>query len=140
MTALPSMEPDGAERRTALRTRTLKRAKILFNNHFSTIDCIVRNISDTGALLTLDESVHLPKAFDVRVGEEKDHRPAKLVYRRGMFAGIRFTDIDEEAGPSQPAASPGPAAAPSVEFAPSEIVRIQHRVLPAALRRNFAWF
>ena len=96
MSALPETEPDGSERRVAPRMRTLKRAKIVFNNGYSTFDCIVRNISATGALLTIDEAAHLPKVFEILIGEQGERRPAKLVYRRGMFAGIRFRDIPEE--------------------------------------------
>lgn len=162
MSAVTHEQADGAERRVAPRTRTLKRAKILFNNRFSTYDCIVRNISATGALLTIDDAAHLPKTFEVRIGDEPE-RPAKLVYRRGMLAGIRFLDViseeEEQAqfdaratpaaqetsdfGPGDPfndRASPAPpaAAAPTPQ-APGKIRRIIPDPLPAALTRRFPW-
>lgn len=149
-------EPDGSERRVAPRTRTLKRAKILFNNRFSTYDCIVRNISATGALLTLDETAHLPKTFDVRIGDDPE-RPGKLVYRRGMLAGIRFLDViseeeeqaahgygakpgEEETGDfgagdpfhDRATFSPAPAAAGTIR-------RIVPDPLPRALTARFPW-
>ncbi|SJZ67092.1 PilZ domain-containing protein [Consotaella salsifontis] len=149
MTALPPSQPDDSERRAAPRTRTLKRAKILFNNHFSTFDCVVRNLSATGALLTIDESVHLPKSFDLRIGDDKELRPAQLVYRRGMFAGIRFLDVEGMHGdvpglaPSS-ALTPAPtmAAAPEAAAAPSPRARIQKIVpgeLPSAITLNLRW-
>lgn len=158
MSAVTHEEPDGSERRVAPRTRTLKRAKILFNNRFSTYDCIVRNISATGALLTIDEAAHLPKTFEVRIGDDPE-RPAKLVYRRGMLAGIRFLDVaseeEEQAahgfdakpsgadpsdfGPGDPfndrASSPGSEAS----HAAGHIRRIVPETLPAALTRRFPW-
>ncbi|HEX2018652.1 MAG TPA: PilZ domain-containing protein [Aurantimonas sp.] len=137
MGALPELEPDGSERRVAPRMRTLKRAKIIFNGGFSTFDCILRNISATGALLTIDEAAHLPKQFEIRIGEERDERPAKLVYRRGMFAGIRFLDIaaddddhHDEAPP--PRHEQAEAAAPGIR-------RIEPEVLPPSLVRLMPW-
>ncbi|WP_192847011.1 PilZ domain-containing protein [Aureimonas sp. AU4] len=91
-------ETAGNERRIAPRTRTLKRGKILSNNRFSTYDCIVRNISATGALLTIDAAVPLPKEFEIRIGEDDAIRPAKLVYRRELFAGIHFLDTMDDEG------------------------------------------
>lgn len=146
MNPLPSPSSDDAERRIAPRTRTLKRAKILFNNHFSTYDCIVRNISSTGALLTLDEAVHLPKTFEIRVGDDKELRPAQLIYRRGMFAGIHFLDVEADSdGRSRLArlheqmAAQAEEPATAAEAEPAEIPRIVAQPLPHALRRNFPW-
>ena len=153
MTALPQDEP---ERRVAPRIRTLKRGKVIFNDRFSTFDCIVRNISATGALLTIDEAAHLPKLFEVRIGEEAE-RPAKLVYRRGVLAGIRFLDVATEDGdasvflptagvdPSDDLHSFGPGdpfhdravSAPDISGA---IRRIVPEELPKALTDWFRWF
>jgi hypothetical protein len=140
MNALPDRELDGSERRVAQRMRTLKRAKVLFNNRFSTFDCIVRNISATGALLTIDEAAHLPKVFDIIIGEEKAERPARLVYRRGMLAGIRFLDVvsedDEQSAhfPLVPAVAASPLAEPA-----GHVHRIVHDALPKAIVWNLPW-
>ena len=145
MTAALEHPTDDPDRRVAPRIRTLKRAKILFNNNFSTFDCIVRNVSATGALLTMDPAVHLPKTFDIRIGEETQARPAKLVYRRELFAGIHFLD-GENASDEVPAplgarkVSQESAAAPAVEEAARPIRRIIAEPLPVALRRHFPWF
>ncbi|WP_167591777.1 PilZ domain-containing protein [Jiella endophytica] len=134
-------EFEGAERRGAPRMRVLKRAKLVFNNGFSTFDCIVRNISATGALLTIDDSVHLPKEFRMRIGDEQTMRPAELIYRRSMFAGIRFLDVGEREphlsapAPARPAAPQEPVAEPGR----GTIRRIVPEVLPEAVTRRFAW-
>ena len=140
MTAI-APEFDGAERRIAPRMRVLKRAKIVFNNGFSTFDCIVRNISATGALLTIDDSVQLPKDFRMRIGDEPTLRPAELIYRRSMFAGIRFLDIVEREASFQAAAVAHAAAHPQDPAAPPRegIRRITPDRLPAAVTRRFAW-
>ncbi|HEY9057886.1 MAG TPA: PilZ domain-containing protein [Aurantimonas sp.] len=145
MAALPELEPDGSERRVAQRMRTLKRAKVIFNDGFSTFDCIVRNLSATGALLTIDEAAHLPKAFEIRVGEDQHVRPARLVYRRAMFAGIRFLDIPKEqneggsASPDHSADSNGSNTKLRDDAQPGSINRVEPESLPPALTRLFAW-
>ncbi|WP_083595046.1 PilZ domain-containing protein [Aurantimonas sp. 22II-16-19i] len=131
-------ESGEAERRSAPRMRVLKRAKIVFNNGFSTFDCIVRNISATGALLTIDDSVHLPKEFRIRIGEEQAVRPAELIYRRSMFAGIRFLDVElrEPIAPAADASTPPDAAARDQR---GGIRRIMPEILPEAVTARFAW-
>ena len=132
----PLPAQDDSERRIAPRTRTLKRAKILFNNRFSTFDCIVRNLSATGALLTIDPAAPLPKVFEVRIGDDDMLRPAKLVYRRELFAGIHFLD-----GPEDEEAEVSIAASQS-EFeamAPEEPLRIQARPLPLSIAQRLPW-
>lgn len=133
----------GAERRVAPRLRTLKRARVLFNNRFSTIDCVVRNVSRTGALLTVDTAVHLPMRFELAIGDE-ELRPAKLVYRRETFAGIRFLDVEPEEDlpdtPNRPIAVGEADMSASGDAEPAEgIARLVHRPLPAALVNAFPW-
>ncbi|MAU97066.1 MAG: hypothetical protein CMP81_14450 [Fulvimarina sp.] len=134
-------ESGEAERRSAPRMRVLKRAKIVFNNGFSTFDCIVRNISATGALLTIDDSVHLPKEFRIRIGEEQAVRPAELIYRRSMFAGIRFLDV-ELREPAAAGNAPADAAAAADGADPAQhggIRRIIPEILPEAVTTRFSW-
>lgn len=121
-----------SERRVAPRTRTLKRGKILSNNRFSTYDCIVRNISATGALLTIDPAVPLPKEFEIRIGEEEAIRPAKLVYRRELFAGIHFLDaLDDEAQIEVGSAN--------ADRADAGLLRWPVEPLPASITAHMPW-
>ena len=91
------------------------------------------------------------------VGEGPDQRPAKLVYRRGLFAGIRFRDIpdgmDDEFGGAPRNAAHASAAA-SIETAVDEfaapteghperrspgIRRLEPERLPEPLVRLLPW-
>ncbi|WP_062210926.1 PilZ domain-containing protein [Aureimonas sp. AU12] len=125
------------ERRVAPRTRTLKRAKILFNNRFSTFDCIVRNISATGALLTIDPAAPLPKVFEIKIGDDEALRPAKLVYRRELFAGIHFLDVPQESEPSPSREEERQVALGETSAAAT--LRIVARELPHGLVSRFPW-
>ena len=50
------------ERRQAPRTRVLKAAKVIFNEHRSVIDCTVRNLSNSGACLQVSSPVGFPRS------------------------------------------------------------------------------
>ncbi|MCE7026389.1 PilZ domain-containing protein [Jiella avicenniae] len=136
-------EFDGAERRSAPRMRVLKRAKLIFNGGFSTFDCIVRNVSATGALLTIDDSVQLPKEFRIRIGDEQAMRPAELIYRRSLFAGIRFLDLGEHGGGAFPLSREHPHPHEGNDAAggerPQGIRRLVPERLPEAVTCRFAW-
>ncbi|NDW04886.1 PilZ domain-containing protein [Jiella pacifica] len=136
-------EFDGAERRSAPRMRVLKRAKLIFNGGFSTFDCIVRNVSATGALLTIDDSVQLPKEFRIRIGDEQAMRPAELIYRRSLFAGIRFLDLGERGAGGFPLARSHAETDGGDDSAggerPQGIRRLVPEALPEAVTCRFAW-
>ena len=59
------VEPKEERRRPSPRRRTLKGARIVFNNRSSTIDCTVRNLSSNGALLLLPTSAGIPNEFEL---------------------------------------------------------------------------
>ncbi|WP_246685411.1 hypothetical protein, partial [Methylobacterium sp. WL103] len=61
------MSQSGVERRSAPRKRVLKAAKIIFPSGGSVMDCMVRNISDTGTKLTLPSSVGVPETFTLLI-------------------------------------------------------------------------
>ncbi len=132
MISEPQAASSDSERRIAPRVRTLKQAKILFNNRYSTFDCTVRNISATGALLTIDRAVPLPKVFEIRIGESEPVRPAKLVYRRDSFAGIHFLDTSGET-------EDAPSAEEGAPTSGASDLRIHPRPLPAGLARHLPW-
>jgi len=50
-----------AEQRKMIRARTVFRASIIFNNRNSSIDCLVRNFSESGAKIIVDELITFPQ-------------------------------------------------------------------------------
>jgi len=76
------------ERRRDLRRRTLKSARIVFNNRQSTINCVVRNLSDHGALL-LVPTLGVPKEFELWL-DEANHW-ARVVWRTEDKMGVTWT-------------------------------------------------
>ena len=86
------------ERRTSVRHRTLKEAKVVLHD-WSTIDCIIRNIGEGGARLDFSDPVALPDAFEVLIVGTSMLVPVARVWERGCTAGIRFTGPEKHAPP-----------------------------------------
>lgn len=77
------------ERRVAARRRTLKGAHIVFNQGRSTITCIVRNLSTTGALLRVESVVGIPPDFILSLDDGTSYR-CGVVRRSGTEIGVKF--------------------------------------------------
>jgi PilZ domain len=78
------------ERRRRPRARTLKSARILFNQHHSVIDCTVRNLSPVGACLSVESVLGIPDTFDVMFDADKSVRPCRLVWHKEKQIGVEF--------------------------------------------------
>jgi hypothetical protein len=78
------------ERRRALRKRALMAAKIAFRDHHAAIDCVVRNISTTGACLETASPVGVPEAFDLVLERDHSSYPCRVVWRSEKRIGVAF--------------------------------------------------
>jgi hypothetical protein len=78
------------ERRKTPRLRSLLSGRVSFNQRQSTLDCVVRNISDDGALLLISESIALPTAFDLEIPQRQRSYNARLRWRAGERIGVVF--------------------------------------------------
>ncbi len=90
------------ERRTVQRQRTLLNGRVSFNRGNSTLDCVVRNLSDAGALLAMSDSVALPQAFDLDIPHRQRRYPARIRWRAADRVGVAFDAPKEEAGDPVP--------------------------------------
>jgi hypothetical protein len=78
------------EQRRQARARTLKSARILFNDHRSVIDCTVRNLSPTGACLNVASAIGIPERFDVMFDADQSIRPCRMVWHKEKQLGVEF--------------------------------------------------
>jgi hypothetical protein len=77
-----------SERRTAQRHRTLKTGKIILHQGTSVIDCTVRNVSATGAAISVPNAATLPAEFGLQFDGET--RPCTVAWRRLDRMGVKF--------------------------------------------------
>jgi hypothetical protein len=77
------------ERRATIRHRTLKGGKIALNEGFSVIDCTVRNLSTTGAMLRVTSVVGIPDAFQLVMSDGQKF-DCVVQRRTGTDIGVSF--------------------------------------------------
>ena len=73
-------------------TRTFLAGKIISNYGQSTIDCVVRRISDDGATVEVENSLGIPELFHLAIAGERNSRPCKLVWQSDKQLGLTFED------------------------------------------------
>jgi hypothetical protein len=74
--------------RRALRQRVFKAGSIEFNG--STIDCVVRNLSETGAALEVASPTGIPAEFDLSISGNIAKRLCRVVWVRDKRIGVAF--------------------------------------------------
>ena len=78
-----------ANKRSAERQRMFKAGKIVFNQGASVIDCTVRNVSRTGAMLTVLNAVAVPQEIELRWDGKV--QLCIVVWRKTDGLGVRFS-------------------------------------------------
>jgi hypothetical protein len=80
----------GADRRNALRKKSLLQGRIFYNNRRSSIDCLIRDFSETGAKLKLSEAIAVPEVMELYVPNKDEFRRARIQWRAGGEIGVAF--------------------------------------------------
>jgi PilZ domain-containing protein len=78
------------EHRRGLRERTLKVGSILFGRG-AAIDCLVRNISQSGACLEVESPIGVPENFRLVIGQDLE-RPCRVAWRSERWIGAYFVN------------------------------------------------
>ncbi|CAN1506001.1 PilZ domain containing protein [Rhabdaerophilaceae bacterium] len=103
-----------AESRRAGRVRSFLSGEVVHSGGASRTECIVRDLSDTGAKLQVSSSVLLPENFDLHITQRGLVLKATMVWRVGNEMGVQF-----QTEPKRPGAFPATEAAPA---------SMQHRI------------
>ncbi len=77
------------ERRRYHRIRIQKDAKIVVGT-YSVLDCVVRDLSSTGARIEIQDTADLPEAVDVTFDGGRTFRPCRLRWRSPTETGVEF--------------------------------------------------
>ena len=77
-------------RRGSIRHRTLKGGRIAINDGFSTLQCTIRNMSDTGDLLKVTSVIGIPDTFDLIMDDGRSFA-CKIAWRRETEIGVSFS-------------------------------------------------
>jgi hypothetical protein len=85
-----SLEAAASDRRVAPRRRVMKGAKITFGDFIYVRDCSVRDISETGARISVVGASEIPKEFYLVLMTERSMRKVHVAWRKGDTLGIIF--------------------------------------------------
>lgn len=121
---------DTEDHRHALRRRAFIAAKIVYQGGAVAVDCVIRNISATGAKLDVSESVVLPSHFDIIIPQKNVSHRAVLRWRRGGETGVAFLDVPEgEADGPATAAAEAPPVNLAEETLRTKIRSLEHEIV-----------
>jgi hypothetical protein len=76
------------EKRIASRKRVLKGAFIVLSDKAPKLECTIKNMSDTGALIQVSSTFGLPANFDLIIDMHRHH--CHVIWRTDTKIGIRF--------------------------------------------------
>jgi hypothetical protein len=78
------------DRRRAPRLRSLKSGRIDFNPHWPPIDCVIRDVSDTGACIEMAGEFNTSLEFELTFLTARETRMCRQVWRRDNRLGVVF--------------------------------------------------
>lgn len=78
------------DHRGSIRHRTLKGGRIATNEGHSTINCTVRNLSDTGALIRVASVIGVPDSFQLVLDDGRTFDCA-VAHKSATDIGVSFT-------------------------------------------------
>lgn len=79
------------ERRKFLRQKSFLRGCVYFNNGDSSAECIVRDVSASGARLIMPDGVVIPDAVELYMPQTEKYARAQVLWRRDSELGLVFT-------------------------------------------------
>ena len=77
------------EKRHTARHRALKGGSITFSGG-AKIDCVIRNLSETGAALEVESPIGIPDDFTLCVNQEETKWNCHVAWRSAKKIGVRF--------------------------------------------------
>jgi hypothetical protein len=89
-TTRPSQPRPASDLRLSVRVRSLIRGRIVFNNRYMTLDCTLRDRSETGARLTFSAPVTVPDEFDLEIPLKGRRHRARVMWQTAESCGVRF--------------------------------------------------
>lgn len=88
------------EHRSSPRTRTILQGRVVFNDRFSLIECIVRDLSETGAQIAFSHPITLPSELELEIPKKQLSTRAKVMWSDGKVHGLLFLEATQAEVPS----------------------------------------
>jgi hypothetical protein len=91
-----------SDRRRATRQKSFLRGCLYFNNRRSALDCLIRDISASGARLIFSDTVTIPDVVDLYIPQKEQTLRSQVHWRHGDEVGVAFVGA-RASGFEQPA-------------------------------------
>lgn len=91
--------PSSPDRRQDLRQRVFKGAVVLLSDGQVAFDCTIRNLSDHGAKIEVEQPADIPDEFDLALPSMHRIAPAKAAWRKGREIGVELVGHWRPYGP-----------------------------------------
>jgi hypothetical protein len=125
------------ERRRTSRQKAFLQGRIFFNNRRSSIDCLIRDISEHGAKLRFSSAIATPDVVELHVPSRDESYRARIEWRAGEEVGVSFEGTEAVAPPLAPGAAAPADWAARIHKLEHDVSVLQRRVseLQAAMRQ-----
>ncbi|MGZ9103911.1 MAG: PilZ domain-containing protein [Rhodoplanes sp.] len=109
------------DRRSSPRRKQLKAGVVVFNARRSPITCRVRDISETGARIEVEQAL-VPDTFQLVIDLDGLEAECAVVWRRGSLIGVMFTSPPKNRPPRrvQVVTPTSPGTRPSLRRNPAK--------------------
>src|SRR5580692_12848231 len=114
-----------SEQKFSLRGRTFLAGKIISNFGQSSIDCVIRRISDDGATIEVESVFGVPEHFHLRIPNENQPRACQRKWQSEKQIGVAFETIEAIEGGEIDKADKTDIAVPAERRAGDGIMRGQ---------------
>jgi hypothetical protein len=81
----------GDERRQSVRQKSFLRGCVYFNKRRSSLDCLIRDISDEGARIIFADTANVPDVVDLYIPHKEQTVRAHVQWRHGDEVGLAFS-------------------------------------------------
>ena len=87
----PAMPFTGVEKRAEHRRKMLKGGTLHFNKGYSTLECVMRDISAVGARIQMGETFGVPSRFVLSITGDDARYEASVQWRNARNIGLALT-------------------------------------------------
>ena len=81
------------DRRERVREKVFFGGVAEFNERGSTVDCVVRNFSETGACIEVDTPTRVPEEMQLTIARKGRSFLARMIWRQANRVGLAFRDM-----------------------------------------------
>ena len=114
-------------RRVSVRHRSFLQGRIYFNNRRSSVDCLVRDISEEGAKLEFSAAITIPEVVELYIPNRDETFRVRIQRRVGEEVGVAFEPEELASPPLAPSVPPADLAG-RVRRQESEVAALQRKV------------